>query len=382
MFRFSLFSLVFVFAISAKETICLNMIVKNEGPVIARCLDSVKDLIDYWVIVDTGSTDDTKQKIKDILREIPGELYDRPWKNFGESRSEAFDLARHKGDYILFMDADDILEIKDPNVFHDLTHGLYHMWRGIEGFSYLKPQLVSAELPWKWVGVTHEYLTADAPYTVATLEGVSYVSCEGGHRSKTAEKFWENVRLLEDGLKKEPENERYAFYLAESYRDAGEKAKALQWFQNRISRGGWDEEVFWSYFQVAQMLRELKLPFNLVKDAYLNAHAFRPHRPEPIYYLMEICNEEKEYELALTYLNHFETVEKPSEKDSLFNVDWIEDYGLMFQKSISLYYLDRYQEALDVCDELLSMDHLPEWCKGLTEQNRVFPLEKLEKEKV
>ena len=42
------------------KTICLNMIVKNEQPVIRRCLASVKEMIDYWVIVDTGSTDGTQ----------------------------------------------------------------------------------------------------------------------------------------------------------------------------------------------------------------------------------------------------------------------------------------------------------------------------------
>ena len=41
------------------------MIVKNESAVIKRCLDSVKEIIDYWVIIDTGSTDDTKEIIQD-----------------------------------------------------------------------------------------------------------------------------------------------------------------------------------------------------------------------------------------------------------------------------------------------------------------------------
>ena len=42
------------------QTICLNMIVRNEAPVIRRCLDSVMPIIDSWVIVDTGSTDGTQ----------------------------------------------------------------------------------------------------------------------------------------------------------------------------------------------------------------------------------------------------------------------------------------------------------------------------------
>src|SRR5215475_3170087 len=87
--------------------ICLNMIVKNERHVIQRALASVKPFIDYWVIVDTGSFDETKELIRDSLKDIPGELHERPWKNFGHNRSEALSLARGKADYILFLDADD-----------------------------------------------------------------------------------------------------------------------------------------------------------------------------------------------------------------------------------------------------------------------------------
>ena len=66
-----------------KSSICLNMIVKNESEIITRCLDSVKDLIDYWVISDTGSTDGTQQIITDYFKQhnIPGLLLENAWKN-------------------------------------------------------------------------------------------------------------------------------------------------------------------------------------------------------------------------------------------------------------------------------------------------------------
>jgi glycosyltransferase involved in cell wall biosynthesis len=67
-----------------KNKICLAMIVKNEEQDIQRCLDSVKDHIDYWVISDTGSEDNTKQLIQEIMdgHGIPGELHDHNWKDF------------------------------------------------------------------------------------------------------------------------------------------------------------------------------------------------------------------------------------------------------------------------------------------------------------
>src|SRR5258708_39069818 len=90
------------------QRICLNMIVKNEAPVIQRCLASVMPLIDTWVIVDTGSMDGTQQLIRETLAHLPGELHERPWVDFAHNRSEALELARGFGEYIFVIDADEV----------------------------------------------------------------------------------------------------------------------------------------------------------------------------------------------------------------------------------------------------------------------------------
>ena len=92
------------------QTVCLSMIVKNEASVITRCLSSVRPIIDYWVIVDTGSTDGTQDAIRSLMMDLPGGLYERPWHDFAHNRNEALDLARPHGKYVLIIDADDVLE--------------------------------------------------------------------------------------------------------------------------------------------------------------------------------------------------------------------------------------------------------------------------------
>lgn len=387
MIRLLYFFLVLFFALplsaADKQKICLNMIVKDESKVIKRCLDSVMPLIDYWVIVDTGSTDGTQEIIKQHLKNIPGELHERPWKNFGESRTEAFELAKGKGDYLLFMDADDVLEFEKGFKLPKLTEDMYNMWRGTPGFTYLKPQVVKGNLPWKWVGVTHEYLDCAHPYTSQLLENVKYVSKEGGARDFDPKKFWKNVKLLEDGLKKEPTNSRYMFYLAESYRDAGEKGKAIEIFQKRIDMGGWAEEVFWSILQIGHLMRGIGLPPSLVIDCYTRAHKYRPHRPEPLYYLAEVYNLIGKHDKAYECIKAREKTPRPDQKDMLFNVDWIDEYGYLFQLSIASYYLGKYQESLDACDKLIKMENLPEEWRERAKINRNYPAAKLKpKEKV
>lgn len=382
MFR-SIFFLCAMFLYGAEQTLCLNMIVKNEAHIICRCLDSVKEIIDYWVIVDTGSTDDTQDIIRRHLKDIPGELHSREWKNWGATRSEAFDLARGKGDYILFMDADDILEFDAGFQMPELQADLFTMWRGTQWFSYLKPQIVRGDLPWKWVGVTHEYLSCDEPYIASHLDGIHYTSLDDGStRRQGTEKFRKNVQLLEEGLEEDPSNSRYMFYLAESYRDSGEKGKALECYQKRVDMGGWDEEVFCAKMQIGHMLQGLHLPAPIAIEAYRDAFSFRPHRIEPIYYIAELYNRQENYEAAYGVLKMAQIIPRPERKDALFNEDWIENYGLLFQLSICAYYAGQYEEALDACNQLLEKKNLPEVWKELTVQNRTFPLAKLAEQTV
>ncbi len=370
------------FLLLSKQKICLNMIVKNEKDVIERCLESVKDVIDYWVIVDTGSTDGTQKMIRNFMKKIPGELYRRPWKNFEWNRNEALDFARGHGDYILFMDADDVLEFQGKPHFDELSSDLYMMWRGTSDFSYLKPQLVKSKLPCRWVGVTHEYLGCDTEYSSEILANVKYVSMEGGASHKNPkQKYLANVDLLTDALKEDPNNLRHMFYLAESYRDASEPGKALEWFQKRIAKGGWVEEVYWSKLQVALILKQIGLSNRIVQEALLEAHVYRPHRIEPIYYLSELWNGEENYEKAYQFLKEAMVMPKPDKKDALFNMDWMEKYGVLFQFSICSYYAGHYEESLKCCDDLLKMQELPESWRNQAVANREFPLAKLEEAK-
>ena len=85
------------------KTLCLVMIVKNESIILKRCFDSISDYIDYWVICDTGSTDNTKDIITTYFKEknIPGELHETPWVNFGHNRTISILVCQGIQNYVL-----------------------------------------------------------------------------------------------------------------------------------------------------------------------------------------------------------------------------------------------------------------------------------------
>jgi glycosyltransferase involved in cell wall biosynthesis len=88
-------------------TVGLCMIVKNESPVIIRCLENVRPLVDYMLVVDTGSTDGTQGIVREFLskEKVPGEVIEEPWRDFAYNRTFALAKLREKPDidYALVM---------------------------------------------------------------------------------------------------------------------------------------------------------------------------------------------------------------------------------------------------------------------------------------
>ena len=139
------------------------MIVKNEEKVLARALQSVCGLIDYWVVCDTGSTDATPAIVLDNLSGIPGELHRVEWVNFGYNRTQVLEMAREKADYLLIMDADMVLRVQGD--FKHKLHLDYYEIRYEGPLDYTQPMLLSGHHHWQYVGVTHEYLYAETAQT-------------------------------------------------------------------------------------------------------------------------------------------------------------------------------------------------------------------------
>lgn len=361
--------LIFFCTLSAaeKKTICLNMIVKNESAVIRRCLDSVRPLIDHWVIVDTGSDDGTQQIIKDYMKDIPGELYERPWVNFGHNRNEALQLAKEKADYLLFIDADEILVCDQNFTLPDLGKDFYHVMTHFNGTSYTRVQLIKSSLNWKWIGVLHETLDSTEAHTNEILLNIINRVHTDGNRSQDSEKYKKDAKILEAALANEPDNKRHVFYLAQSYKDAGDYEKSLIYYQKRIGMGGWQEEIYWSILQIGIIQQILNFPSATIIATFNKAYQSRPSRIEPLYYLANYYRLKGDYDLG--YLMASMAMKMPVTNDILFVQKWMYDYGALLELSICAYWVGNYAESAQLCQKLLALSNLPSNVQECTEKN-------------
>jgi glycosyltransferase involved in cell wall biosynthesis len=354
--------------------VCLNMIVKNEAHVIRRCLDSVRPFIDHWVIVDTGTTDGTQEIMRAHLNDIPGALYERPWRNFGYNRSEAIELAQGKADYILIMDADNLFCALDGWRWPDLTADGYHVTHRSSGTEYEMCVLVADRLPWRYVGVLHEYLTSNSPHRIERLSGPWIDRRHEGARSRSPDTYRKDAAMLEQALLEEPENARYTFYLAQSWRDANELVRARKAYRRRIAMGGWDEEVWYSRYEVARLSERLGAPAAEVCRAYLDAYQSRPSRAEPLCQLARYHRERNE--LALAYLFARQSVAITYPSDLLFIDDAVYRWKSLDELGIAAYWAGPLAEGEAAVERLLSEGYLPASERPRIEANRRAYVEK------
>ena len=352
--------------------ICLNMIVKDEAGVIERCLESVLPMIDYLVIVDTGSTDGTQEKIKTFMkrRGVEGELYQRPWVNFGQNRNEALELAKGKGDYLFFIDADEYLVFDKEFIRPSLTKDYYYITILHSNTQYGRIQLAKSSLNWSWEGVLHEYLCCREAGSFATLNGIKTIYTYEGARSKDPDKYKKDAATLERALLQDPDNHRYRFYLAQSYRDALDYEKALDSYQKRVRLGGWDQEMFYSLLQIAAIKELLNYDSEECIESYLQAFLYRPSRSEPLYRMVNLFRRKREFEKGYKLAEIASTISRPS--DVLFVEDWVYDYGIDLERSICAYWMGNYQECQDICLQILGKSDLPESVRDCVTRNLEF----------
>jgi len=348
--------------VNESKKIGLCCIVKNEEKVIARLIDSVKALVDFVLIVDTGSCDNTKSVATKKLTElnIEYEFAHEPWKNFSHNRNVALHKLRRYSniDYCFVMDADEVISLDSGFDVEDfkksLTDDLYRVETLFADTLYYRQLIFKNHKGFFYKGVLHEYLACQEPYSIEKTSGIKVVVNTDGHRSEDENKYEKDAILLEKALAEENDSEmisRYTFYLAQSYRDSGNPEKAIEYYEKRVKLGFFSQEIFESLYSITRMKAKLNSPIEKVIEAGLKAYDFDGSRIEPIHESVKYCRVKEQFRLGyLIAKSHFD-FEEP--REALFKIHWIYDWGFLDEAAVCAYYAGHEEEAIKIWERVL-----------------------------
>ena len=343
------------------------LMVRNESRILERCVDSLRSLADLILVVDTGSTDDTV----DQARALGCVVREHPWQDFGHNRTMSFQEALAYGPgWALVIDADMKLVV-DPPKLRELLKGCgdagLTMMQKNGTLEYRNVRLMNLSDNWQCKGVTHEYwacrhgTVGEVPKDIAYIDDVGDGGCK-------ADKFERDERLLKEGLREEPWNERYYFYMANTLACQGKTAEACEYYKQRITAGGWQEEVFYSMYQLAKLT-----PDFLEAEMWVQKALAVADRPEALLWLVEALRRKNQFFKAWHYLQ-LAAAMAPGENRLFLEADAPE--RVAFERSVLHYYVspDR-DEGMRLCLEALVGPY-----EGQVRDNMKFYARRLEAE--
>jgi tetratricopeptide (TPR) repeat protein len=323
-------------------SIVLNMIVKNESCIIERLLESVSNIIDSYCICDTGSTDNTSEIITKFFKEknIPGKIVYEPFKNFEYNRNFALQSCIGMGDYVLLLDADMQLQINNFNKELLKHYDAFYIFQKNNCMIYKNIRIVKNNGLFSYKGVTHEYISIPKNSVLIQLNKEHIFIIDIGDGGSKVDKFERDIKLLLNGIENEPKNDRYYFYLANSYNDCGKYNEAIEIYKKRIEMAGWNQEVWYSYYRIGLAYKNLG---QIEKAIYywLLGYEYSSDRIEGLYHIIchyRILGKHKlaklYYDIALSILN-----KKLSYNDFLFTEYNIYIYKIYIEYTIIAFYL-------------------------------------------
>ena len=327
-------------------TLCLNMIVKNESKIITRLFDSVISIIDCYCICDTGSTDNTCDIITNYFKDknIPGKIIKEPFKNFEYNRNFSLTNCLGMSDYILFLDADMILNIKNFNKKDLVNADHFSILQGNDNFYYQNLRIIKNNGLYFYIGVTHEYINTPANSKNGLINKNELFITDYGDGGSKNDKAERDIRLLTEGIINEPHNSmRYLFYLANTYKDCGQNENAIETYKKRIQLGGWIEEIWYSLYSIGLCYKRMDKNSDAI-FYWLEAYDKHPNRIENIYEITDYYRCKGQYKVALAFYNMaIKTLENNIlnniDKDSfLFLVNEIYTFKMFYEYILIAYY--------------------------------------------
>lgn len=291
-----------------KRTLSVCMIVKNEEKNVEDCLRSVKSIADEIIVVDTGSTDNTKE----VVQKYTDKVFDFEWcDDFSAARN--FSLEKASCDFILWADADDILEApgKIPLALKEGYDAYnFNILYGNDIFTHVR--LFRNRKGVHFEGRVHE---------VPIIDGLSFKAktdlnvIHKTQKHTTEDRTERNLRILQKSLEEKPSNTRTMFYLANTLREAGRIQESFEMYNRYLKVSDWKDER-WMALKFQAQIRMSQKDYHTAIKILLRAIAEDDRWVESYYYLGECYFLLGEYQKCINWMNT--AVNTPDHDSTMF----------------------------------------------------------------
>ena len=362
------------FKSSSLPTLCFITMCKNEEHCIKQTLESVYKYIDYWVVCDTGSTDKTCDIVTEFFKEknIPGELFVDEWIGFDKNKTLMFERAYQKTDYVLHLDADDLL-IGDfkKELISGAESDMFYLQTKRGSSQFRASYMYNNSLKWVYAGVAHNIIVCLNKRDIVSSDiflnqdGLYVDAEERGSRKLDPNKYLNDALKLKnqffETLYEDPYglNCRSVFYTAQSYFDSNMFKEAYQWYNLYTKlKNTWIEEEFESQMRLGHCMIELNYEVEIILNQFKKAFEIFPDRAEPYYALGNFLNRGPHKELAYKFLKEAKNknVEEVLKKYKLFVNKFMYGKYVNDELSVSCFWTNRGNEGFKLLNEIINDD--------------------------
>lgn len=326
------------------ETISLCMIVKDEEKVLDTCLNSIHDLVDEIIIVDTGSTDKTKE----IAQKYTDKIYDFKWvDDFAKARNYSFSKATK--DYIMWLDADDYLPEEEKPKFKKLkkslndTVDMYTMIyiysrdkNGMPTYVQRKYRLLKRENNYQWESPIHEFIKPKGKIVTTDITII--------HNKIHVNDPNRNLRIFEKMIK---ENHKFTIREQYCYADALYRnrnyQKAIELFEEFVAKTltNYNQNKHYLYLALIELADCYKFTNNPRKEINTLLLILKNQIPTVnlLYKIGDFFRRQKQYKMGVYWLNLAVNSSEVSDNQQY------EKYLSYISLGICYYYLKDYEKA-------------------------------------
>lgn len=347
-----------------KKLLGLSMITKNAGEILRRCLKENKKHIDYWAILDTGSTDNTKEIIREELKDIPGTLFESEFQDFSQARNKALELSLKHCKYTIILD--DSYELIGGEKLRELLQNsknpcfsirIGNLQNNFLQNEYLSNRIIKTSENLRYKYRVHEQIDIskkqiqeinDPDIFINDIETME-------HKNRSVARYIKDIKLLLQDHENYPNNPRIIYYLARTYYNMENYNESLKFYNLLKKLNNIDDEYYFSADYESACIKYIQnddidaFKTNLVK--LINIYT---KRCEPVYKLAVVYKDEQQLEEADAILKNIIMKPKPKLLYTILESD-IYDYFIPYLYIDTKLQLGNMENVMPLLQKLLTM---------------------------